>query len=536
MSAAVFAVRWAAKLRVELAVPLAVLATVLSVQAINAPESHARSRHDTTKWAVTARAAEGNPCEGVKGKPQSYGDVNTIIDKAAAAEGVPPQLLKVIALKESSWKHFNDDGSVHVEAAKHGIGLFQFTGDTAKDYGPVKRLCSDPAFNAKRGAQLLKDKLQAVERHIDDARMDRSLVEAWLVPARMFNGEGDAAREYLDDVIKKLKDPSSGAEWFSKYVSPQPTTDPRALYKDFDHSTRVAVTDGTFRFFKHDDEVAQAKADTHPWAKTKPKQVDMELLMIAATLDQYRPGNGTTPHGGDDVKLVQQALAAKKYRVTVDGNFGAQTTAAYAKWQHRLGYSGLDANGLPGATSLKKLGKGRFDVVNVIKPGPRKPYGGVTLNTRTIAMVKAASKELKCELAATKGSYKAPDKASQATHAGGGVVDFSIAHLCGQRPKKVVGVLRKVGFAAWYRHGKGFEGNEHIHATATNDPDLSTSTAFPDRRLDARQQVVAFAQGQTDDRGGLQPVSVAPMKLDRLPTFERYLRAQKSDSSGRSAA
>ena len=38
------------------------------------------------------------------------------------------------------------------------------------------------------------------------------------------------------------------------------------------------------------------------------------------------------------------------------GYFGPRTRAAYAKWQQALGLHGADANGIPGYTSLKKLG------------------------------------------------------------------------------------------------------------------------------------------------------------------------------------
>jgi hypothetical protein len=48
----------------------------------------------------------------------------------------------------------------------------------------------------------------------------------------------------------------------------------------------------------------------------------------------------------------------------VDGSFGSLTVNAYARWQKRLGYSGTAADGIPGMTSLKKLGaKHGFDVV-----------------------------------------------------------------------------------------------------------------------------------------------------------------------------
>jgi peptidoglycan hydrolase-like protein with peptidoglycan-binding domain len=246
--------------------------------------------------------------------------------------------------------------------------------------------------------------------------------------------------------------------------------------------------------------------------------VDQEKLVIAAQLDQYRPANGTTPQGDDDVRAVQRALRGKGYDVAVDGNFGAQTTSAYARWQRRLGFSGLDANGLPGRTSLERLG---FTIVTpVTSPGARRGYSGVTLNERTIAMLKAAGTRLGsgCVLDVTKGSYTGPDSNSAGTHAGGGAADLSVRVRCGHTIGQVVSALRAVGFAAWYRD---WTGNQHIHAVAISDLDMATATVFPGV-FDSREQVVAYAQG----KNGLNAAAVAPMTIDSLPTWERYKRSR----------
>ena len=38
----------------------------------------------------------------------------------------------------------------------------------------------------------------------------------------------------------------------------------------------------------------------------------------------------------------------------------------YARWQRDLGYSGAGANGIPGPTSLTRLGANRFEVTRRI--------------------------------------------------------------------------------------------------------------------------------------------------------------------------
>lgn len=61
------------------------------------------------------------------------------------------------------------------------------------------------------------------------------------------------------------------------------------------------------------------------------------------------------------VTRVQQALIAEGFSISAGatGYFGDQTKAAYAQFQVSLGYSGADADGNPGCTSLTTLGSRR---------------------------------------------------------------------------------------------------------------------------------------------------------------------------------
>jgi hypothetical protein len=94
-------------------------------------------------------------------------------------------------------------------------------------------------------------------------------------------------------------------------------------------------------------------------------RVDLSRLVSAAKTDPgARQGHVTYMAG---VNLVEAALVAEKLLAKAyagDGSYGSLTRDAYAKWQRRLGYSGTAADGIPGMTSLKKLGaKHGFDVV-----------------------------------------------------------------------------------------------------------------------------------------------------------------------------
>jgi GH25 family lysozyme M1 (1,4-beta-N-acetylmuramidase) len=102
---------------------------------------------------------------------------------------------------------------------------------------------------------------------------------------------------------------------------------------------------------------------TQPKPPTKPK-VSLAHVVAAAKKDPPAAQGHTTYRA--EVLLVEKALKAEGLLAAqyVDGSFGSLTVNAYARWQKRLGYSGTAADGIPGMTSLKKLGaKHGFDVV-----------------------------------------------------------------------------------------------------------------------------------------------------------------------------
>ncbi|HEY0450099.1 peptidoglycan-binding protein [Actinophytocola sp.] len=201
---------------------------------------------------------------------------------------------------------------------------------------------------------------------------------------------------------------------------------------------------------------------------------NMEAVVKAAQIDPRRPDTALTPGARDSVLLVEQALDAKNLLATsyVDGHFGTKTVDAYAAYQRSLGYTGLDASGLPGRTSLQTLGEGRFTVTSTLTPGARLTYHSATMNTRTKAMLVEAERLLARTFTITQGSYTPGNPDSAGTHDGGGVVDISVSGMSTTLRTTVVRTLRQVGFAAWLRTpDQGFA--YHIHAVAISDTDLS---------------------------------------------------------------
>jgi len=203
---------------------------------------------------------------------------------------------------------------------------------------------------------------------------------------------------------------------------------------------------------------------------------NMEAVLKAAQIDPRRADDTQTPGAHDSVLLVEQALQAKglldsKY---VDGYFGTTTITAYSQYQKSLGYTGIDASGLPGTTSLEKLGDGRYTVTSPVSAGSRVSYRGVTINTRTKAMLLAAENIAGITVSLTQGSYNPGGvDASAGTHDGGGAMDISVSGMSSTTRTNLIKALRQVGFAAWYRTpAQGFA--YHVHAMAISDPDLSS--------------------------------------------------------------
>ncbi|MGP9022515.1 peptidoglycan-binding domain-containing protein [Streptomyces sp. BR1] len=97
-----------------------------------------------------------------------------------------------------------------------------------------------------------------------------------------------------------------------------------------------------------------------PWFIGGPpppsKQVSLAHVIAAANRDPGLPQGGTTYKA--DVLIVERALNAEGLlgAAWVDGSFGTKTKTAYAAWQKRCGYSGADADGIPGRDTLTRLG------------------------------------------------------------------------------------------------------------------------------------------------------------------------------------
>jgi len=218
--------------------------------------------------------------------------------------------------------------------------------------------------------------------------------------------------------------------------------------------------------------------------------VDMERVVLAASLDPARIDMVRTSGAAASVKRVEQALQAKGLLAAsaVDGYFGTTTTVAWGQWERRIGQRSVATlNGLPGLKELEQLGAGRFRLVNRIDIGKRVRLASVAaggesndgrdvVNERTYAMFLQAQRNMRASrnkgwnMVIVQGGYCGASCAAQSagTHSGGGAVDIRSFDTDMEGINNRLAALRQVGFAAYYRSAaQGFD--PHIHATAIND-------------------------------------------------------------------
>jgi hypothetical protein len=95
----------------------------------------------------------------------------------------------------------------------------------------------------------------------------------------------------------------------------------------------------------------------------KAPSAAMTPTVVVSHIVQSATVNVAGPDGfqsnPSEVRIVEAALLAEgllSARYAKDGSFGSVTVKAYSQWQRRLGFTGDDANGIPGLDSLQKLG------------------------------------------------------------------------------------------------------------------------------------------------------------------------------------
>ena len=105
--------------------------------------------------------------------------------------------------------------------------------------------------------------------------------------------------------------------------------------------------------------------------------------------------------------------------------------------------------------------------------------GRTNVDLMTITAIEQAERLAGFQFEVTQGSYQggAGDSKSAGTHDGGGVDDIMTRHLSRRNRIKLIRGSKRAGFASWYRHGRGWVGNEHGHLVLRGHRNLHPEAA-----------------------------------------------------------
>ena len=108
--------------------------------------------------------------------------INCLLTNAALSKNIPPEVVKSIAMKESSWKQFDEKGQP-VISSDNGFGIMQVTDPNVDP----ERLKNDIVYNIDTGVSILDQKygFSSLPK-INGA--GRDIIENWYFPVMAYNG------------------------------------------------------------------------------------------------------------------------------------------------------------------------------------------------------------------------------------------------------------------------------------------------------------------------------------------------------------
>jgi hypothetical protein len=228
----------------------------------------------------------------VRGSNVSYATLAGLLTTSAAAYGIPPQVLKAIAYRESTWRQFHADGRPIISAADGvcGIGVMQLTLGNRTD---GVKLASDVAYNVDEGAKHLKDKWDDLQKQTHPAPTgypldDPNVIENWYASMCWYNGcVGSADKAYALPVADLVKRPFqlSVPPAILGHMPPGGFTTPYEADPDYVYPTGFQAQHGP-------DEYVFYNSNTGAVTKT----VDIATHLGSTAFPGYGPG-GYGPNG-----------------------------------------------------------------------------------------------------------------------------------------------------------------------------------------------------------------------------------------------
>ncbi len=192
----------------------------------------------------------------------------------------------------------------------------------------------------------------------------------------------------------------------------------------------------------------------------------------------------------NEVKATERLLAKAGFKPgKIDGLFSKETAKAVRAFERKANRT---VDGVMGGKDLAALRKSLAADFSQPKPDYRRlAFRGHTLNGRTIQMVEQAEAWAKkhglpAGWPIFQGSYNTGVSDSGGTHDGGGALDIDTSNMSEKQILTAVEAMRRAGFAAWHRDDAAGWADDHIHAIAIGDRQMSAA---------AHVQVVEYFHG-----------------------------------------
>ncbi len=169
----------------------------------------------TIPTSTYAQAEATSSAQQSANEELSYGKKKELLTQTAIKYGIPPEILKGIAMAETKMNQFNADGTP-ILTEDGGIGMMQITASEQelaqmlKEPVDVERLKYDTAYNIEVGAKILKVKWSY--NHIPKINeADPMILENWYFAVMAYNGLSQtndpklSEQTYQDRVFAEIK-------------------------------------------------------------------------------------------------------------------------------------------------------------------------------------------------------------------------------------------------------------------------------------------------------------------------------------------
>lgn len=266
-------------------------------------------------------------------------------DADAAAPGLASALLNLSTLTQSG-RHASA-----LSIAEEAVTLYRHLA-ASRSSTFVPRLAaalhnlSLRRWESDRPGEALKaiDEAIAIRRHLVTTNPDAALPDL----AQSLSAAAGLRSSLGNGLEKALDEAEEAIEILRRLAAQTPTVFNESLHQAL--SIQASALDGLGR----SDEAARVRSQA-PSADPRPV-IDLSKVVAAALHDA---AESATPASYAGVTTVQKALVAEELLAPeyANGRFDAATVTAFAAWQRRCGFAGPDADGIPGKTSLARLGQ-----------------------------------------------------------------------------------------------------------------------------------------------------------------------------------